>query len=382
MKTKYITLSVIVALIVNYQNVLAICTNSVTTYTNHCESGECGFYPYAAYSDGSRPPQSVAGGTLTVTWNHSGTGYIDVEIINVLGEQYEIHSPVTITDCLSFTTHPSLMCNSNSSLFTVSDTNGSTSYTWTAPSGWSINGGSNVLTTSSTSVNITSVSTGNGAYTISVSGNASGVKSTTVWVGPPSANINTLIYPTGMDGIDPVTLHVSTTYSFFTQFVSGATSYNWTLPSGFTYGPGSHTTSPVKIVTPSSAGSGYTLYCQVVNGCGSSYTHDLQIITSSSGGGGPIQRVASDAEQEPIENSTFTGEMEMPFPNPANQNFKIALSLPSRLTITNSNGIIGTGFNGEGLMTVPTQNLSNGIYFITIYNKNKRIVRKLMINHE
>jgi hypothetical protein len=380
MKTKYITLSVIVTLILNYQNVLAICTNSVTTYTNHCESGECGFYSYAAYSDGSRPPQSVSGGTLTVTWNHSGTGYIDVVIVNALGEQFEIHSPVTITDCLSFTTHPSLMCNSNSSLFSVSDTNGSTSYTWTVPSGWSINGGGNVLTTSSTSANITSASTGNGTYTISVSGNASGAKSTTVWVGPPSASINTLIYPTGMDGIDPVTLHVSTTYSFFTEFVSGATSYNWTLPSGFTYGPGSHTTSPVKIVTPSSAGSGYALYCQVVNSCGSAYTHNLQIIVSATGGGGPIQRVAADIEQEPADDS-FSGELDMPFPNPANQKITVALSLPSKLAIMNSNGIIGNEFDGEGIVTLPVQSLTNGIYFLTITNKSQRIVKKLLIMH-
>ena len=135
--------------------------------------------------------------------------------------------------------------------FSVAPVSGATSYTWTLPSGW---------TGTSTSDSIIS-SIGTNAGTLSVVANNVCGSSTaqTLAVGPGSAPAT----PVTILGA-PIACGAGSTDTLSVAPVSGATSYTWTLPFGWT---GSSTTNTI-VATATSNGGIVTV--QAVNNCGSS----------------------------------------------------------------------------------------------------------------
>jgi hypothetical protein len=66
-----------------------------------------------------------------------------------------------------------------------------------------------------------------------------------IWVGNPGASASTLIYPTGLRGTNPVSLSPGSYNQFNCDPVNGfPTSWNWTLPSGFSIFSGSTSPNP------------------------------------------------------------------------------------------------------------------------------------------
>lgn len=98
----------------------------------------------------------------------------------------------------------------------------------------------------------------------------------TVHVGAPSADMNTLIYPTNQYGVDPVTLVEDFVYQFNCDYVPGAQWFTWYVPAGFSIVNGRNTDIPG--IRTSSTDGFYTLTCTANNDCGESWTHDLDII--------------------------------------------------------------------------------------------------------
>lgn len=146
-------------------------------------------------------------------------------------------------------------CQGSVQTYSISAVSGATSYTWTLPGGW--NGNS-----TSTSISTTPGSSGG---TISVAANntcGSGNQRTlTVSVNAIPAQPGTIS--------GNVTVCTGTSYVYSVQPVSGATIYNWTLPSGWT---GSSTTNSITAVAGSVAG---TISVSAGNTCGTSTVRTL-----------------------------------------------------------------------------------------------------------
>jgi endo-1,4-beta-D-glucanase Y len=163
----------------------------------------------------------------------------------------------------SITGNTSVMAGS-SQTYSISAVSGATSYTWTLPSGWS---------GSSTSTSITTTA-GTAGGTISV------VANNTCGAGPArtlAVTVTTCTIPAqpeAINGNTSVTAGSSQTYSI--SAVSGATSYTWTLPSGWS---GSSTSTSIA-ATAGNAGGNISVVAN--NACGSSAPRTLAVTVTSS----------------------------------------------------------------------------------------------------
>jgi hypothetical protein len=150
----------------------------------------------------------------------------------------------------------------NSVVYSVPSIANATSYVWTLPTG-----ASGSSTTTSITVNFgSSAVSGN----ITVKGHNScgdGVASS------KSITVNTLpAQPGAMSGLTTICGQTVNTYSVAS--VSGATSYIWTLPSGWS---GSSITNTINAVASNTSG---TVTCKAVNACGSGTTRTLSVTVS------------------------------------------------------------------------------------------------------
>ncbi len=256
----------------------------------------------------------------------------------------------------------------------------------TVPSGstvsWSSDNSSGLQINSSsgyaTSINnfngyATVIATYNGGYC-----SGAGV-SKSIYVGLPDASNSTLIYPSGQRGVDPVTLCAGCIYNFQVDFVPGATSYTWVLPSGFSFVSGRNTSTPG--IKTSSVGGTYTLNCSANNSlCGSSWTHNLTINVSS--GGGQQQRIAV-------------------YPNPASSNLTIestessltisdvgfgkdpGVSFPDNFTaaLLNSYNVeLRKGESKDGKIVLDVSDIQNGLYYLHIQRGEELISKQILIS--
>ncbi len=162
--------------------------------------------------------------------------------------------PGTISGATSF-------CQSSSQTYSVAAVAGATGYTWTLPSGWSGTSTTNSITANTTSTGGTISVTANNscgssnARTLSVSSSAT-----------PST-------PGNLSGSTSVCEGTSQTYSVST--VAGATSYIWTLPSGWT---GTSTTNSIVATTGVSGG---TISVIASNSCGNSSARTITVSTNA-----------------------------------------------------------------------------------------------------
>ena len=155
----------------------------------------------------------------------------------------------------------SSVCQGSSQTYSTPSVAGATSYSWSLPSGWS---------GSSTSTSIT-CTVGASAGNVSVSANngcgAGMARTLAITVSSQPSQPNTI------SGFLSVCQGTTQTYSI--PAVSGATSYSWSLPSGWS---GSSTSTSITCTVGASSGN---VSVSANNGCGTGTARTLAITVSS-----------------------------------------------------------------------------------------------------
>jgi hypothetical protein len=345
---------------------------------NNCLTCPYGF----GYLNGSQPgPQLtvINNGTQTsVVWPRIGTGYYYVLVDPETILQFQIN----IIPEMSFaTSSSSFLCNGQTGTLTITDACGAASYSWTAPTGWSINGGGNSLKTSSESISITAPSSGNGYASISVTSTYNVAVSTSVWFGTPTIMGPTVSGPCE----DP-----SYTYSV----PSGASSYTWSINNPSLGFSGSSNSAYIGSGDAAIGGNPFYLYLTVtVGGCSFNISRFGNYILKSpaqcggggggGGGGGKLRTAAPDslADDQNSIGLEKNSVMNLPYPNPANNQFSVITDGQNSLTLTSSTGKIINQFLGEGKIDIDTHDLPSGLYFLSIFNGKNAIRKKILIAH-
>lgn len=150
--------------------------------------------------------------------------------------------------------------------YSISSVSGATSYNWTVPTGWSITSGS-----SSASIQVTTGSAGqNGDISVTAENacgtSAAQTKAVTVVSTPatPGSITGTTAQCPGL-----------TSQEYSIAAVSGATSYNWTVPSGWSITGGTGTATIQ--VTTGTAGQNGNIQVTAQNTCGTSSAQTLAV---------------------------------------------------------------------------------------------------------
>jgi GH25 family lysozyme M1 (1,4-beta-N-acetylmuramidase) len=152
---------------------------------------------------------------------------------------------------------PNSVCQGQSYTYSITPVSGATSYNWTLPGGWSGSSNSTSITT------IAGSSSGNICVTASNSCGTSSAQclSVTVVLIPST--------PGPISGSTSICQGQPYTYSI--NPVSGATSYNWTLPGGWS---GSSNSTSITTTAGSSSGN---ICVTASNSCGTSNTQCLSV---------------------------------------------------------------------------------------------------------
>jgi hypothetical protein len=224
-----------------------VCQGTTNPYSIASVSGAT-FYTWTLPSgwSGSSTSTSInatagsSGGTISVIANNScGSSAAQTKSISVNSVPLQ-PSPISGSTPI---------CQSTTNPYSIPSVTGATSYTWTLPSGWS---GSS----STTLINATAGSSG-GLISVTAN-NTCGVSPAT----SKSVTVNPLpAQPGPISGNTPVCQNSPNTYSI--SSVAEATSYTWTLPSGWS---GSSSTASINATAGSNGG---TLYVKANNSCGS-----------------------------------------------------------------------------------------------------------------
>ena len=172
-------------------------------------------------------------------------------------------SSVTYTAC-NGTTKPlaisgnTTICSGSSNSYSVAPVSGATSYIWILPSGWSGSSSTNSISA------IAGTTGGNVSVAATNSCGASAPQTLTVVVNSIPTQ------PLTISGNTTTCSGTSNTYSVAP--LTGATSYNWILPSGWS---GSSTTNTISAIAGTIGG---TVSVSVTNGCGTSATKTLAVV--------------------------------------------------------------------------------------------------------
>lgn len=193
-----------------------------------------------------------------------------------------------------------------------------------------------------------------------------------IYVGIPLADNTTLIYPNGYRGVDPVSLCSGCTYNFQVDFVPGATTYSWVLPSGFSFVSGRNTATP-GIRTSATNGT-YVLYCSPSNTCGPSWTHSLTI---NVGGGAQQQRI--QAFPNPVQKELIIEDV---FLQDSNVTTISDETIPQDFSITlfnSQNSKVKSGLSAKGKLILDVQDLPNGLYYLHVQKGEELTVEQIQI---
>nr|AUN35599.1 putative internalin [uncultured bacterium] len=232
----------------------------------------------AGYTSGScANPGNPSGGGTIMSYCHLISG-VGINFNNGFGPQPKaliinnVNNASCLTNCTSGCTTPdqpaaitgsSSVCSASSQTYSVAAVAGATSYSWSLPSGW----------TGTSTTNSITVTAG------SASGNISVTASNTCGAGTARtlavSTTATAAQPGNITGNAAVCSGTAQTYSV--AAVSGATSYTWTLPSGWS---GSSTTNSISTT---SGAAGGTISVKANNNCGSGTARTMTLsITAAS----------------------------------------------------------------------------------------------------
>jgi len=235
----------------------AVCQNTTQTYSITPVSGATSYtwtlpsgWTGSSTSTAISATAGTSGGTISVIANDS-CGSSPVRVLAVTVDPALPAQPGSISG------NPNV-CNYTSGTFSINPVPGATSYTWTLPSGW---------TGSSTTTSVTTTA-GSSNGTVTVTAN-NGCGSSVAQTLPVTAD-QQLPKPGNISGNTTVCMNAVQTYSVIP--VSGALSYTWILPSGWTG------TSTTESIAAAIGNYGGVIYVSAVNTCGSS---DAQVLMTS-----------------------------------------------------------------------------------------------------
>lgn len=237
----------------------AICEGSTNTYSVAAVSGATSYtwtlpsgWSGTSTTNSISTTASATSGNITVTANNScGSSSAATLAITV--------TPIPATPgAIAGTT---TVCSGTSNTYSVVAVSGATSYTWTLPSGWTGTSTTNSITTTASSTG------GNITVTANNACGSSTASSVTINVDAAPAT------PTSISGFSTICSGSSNNYAVTND--PTATSYNWTLPSGWS---GSSTTNTIS--TTSSATSG-NISVTATNSCGTSAASTLAVTVNA-----------------------------------------------------------------------------------------------------
>jgi len=219
-------------------------------------------------------------------------------------------------------------CQSSNQTYSVSPVTGATSYTWTLPAGWTGSSTTNSITTT--------VGSNNGTITVTANNTCGSSPTSTLDVTVST----TPVQPGAISGINNPCQGSNQTYSV--SPVTGATSYTWTIPPGWT---GFSTTNSITSTVGSNNG---TITVTGNNTCGSSPSSTLDVTVSTT----PVQPGTISGNNNPCQGSTQTYSI-----SPVTGATSYAWTLPTGWTgssITNS--ITTTVGSNNGTINVSANN--------------------------
>ncbi|MGV3631198.1 MAG: T9SS type A sorting domain-containing protein [Bacteroidota bacterium] len=236
----------------------AICSGSIGSYSVTAVAGATS-YTWTLPSGWSGTSTT---NSMNATAGTSG-GTISVAAVNSCGSSTQRTLNVTINTApaqpgtISGTTS---ICSGTSQAYSVTSVAGATSYTWTLPSGWS-------GTSTSNTINTTAGSSG-GAISVTASNScgSSALRTLNVTVNTAPAQPGTI------SGLATVCSGSAQSYSVTS--VAGATSYTWTLPSGWS---GTSTTNTINTLS----GNSGNITVKANNSCGSSSLRTLAVTVNA-----------------------------------------------------------------------------------------------------
>jgi hypothetical protein len=202
-----------------------------------------------------------SGNSVSITWNSLGAQTVSVTPTNSCGTGTARALSVTVNSGSALAQPGAIsgnasICSGTSQTYSIGAVSGATSYTWTLPGGWS-------GTSASTSITATVGSSG----TISVAANNSCGSSTAQTL---TVTVNsTPAQPGTISGVTTACQSSSQVYSV--GAVSGATSYTWTLPSGWS---GTSSTNSITATVGASSGN---ISVTASNTCGTSTVRTLTV---------------------------------------------------------------------------------------------------------
>jgi hypothetical protein len=161
------------------------------------------------------------------------------------------------------------VCPGATTTYSISAVADANSYTWSVPAGWAINSGQG-----STSINVTAGTSGGNISVFAVGTCGNSAPSTRALTLLPAAPAQ----PGAITGSNSVCANVSQTYSI--AAVPNATTYTWSVPSGWVINSGQGGTS-ISVTTSSNNGQ---ISVTAANSCGTSVARSVlvSILTNSS----------------------------------------------------------------------------------------------------
>lgn len=298
----------------------------------------------------------------TVSANAGVSGIIQVTANNSCGSSVAQNLSVTVNTIPASPgaiSGDTIVCLGSSALFSVSSVSGAADYTWILPSGW--NGSS---TTNSISVNAVS-----GSGVISITANNSCGSSAS-----QSINVTTDTVPDKPSSLvgDLVVCNGST-INYTASTVSGASDYQWTLPSGWTL---LNNGFSVNVIAGSLSG---VVAVAAGNTCGYSDTVALNVIantadTSITQTGNVLTANASNSLFQWIDcnsNTPINGEVNAGFTPTVTGDYAVIVNSNGCIDTSSCFNVVVVGINEANhteLVLYP--NPSEGIIYLSGLNKN------------
>lgn len=255
--SRVLTINPLPSATISSSGTLNLCTGGSTTLSTAASSGQTySWKNNGAAISGATSNSYIAStaGSYTVTVNSaagcSATSTASVVTLNAIPA-----SPSTLTG-------PTMICTLTSGTYAASAVSGALSYTWTLPSGLT-----GTSTTNSINVAINDVNFSSGAVTVKANTAycTSTAKSLTIAKVPAT--------PSTLTGSPTVTCGI-TSGSYTSSASTGATQYNWTLPSGFT---GTSTTTTIATAINNSVFTTGNVSITASNTCGTSAAKTLAV---------------------------------------------------------------------------------------------------------
>ena len=277
--------------------------------------------------------------------------------------------PVSITGLLA-------VCDGSTQTYSVFNDPAATSYTWTLPSGWS-------GTSTANSISATVGATG-GTITVIANSSCGNSSQQTINVTVSSSIPN---QPVTINGNLTVCANGNQTYTVANNPI--ATSYTWTLPSGWS---GTSTTNSINTAVGTTGG---TITVTANNACGSSTPQTTNVNINNIDNtvdlsGLTLTAIQTGASYQWLDcdngNAPVAGETNQSFTPSANGNYAVEITIGgctevSSCTVVNSVGIKGSTADylsifpnpGHGVYTISGQNFQDDTS-IKIYTAEGKMI--------